>query len=77
MSSKHGWPDNPASDNGPCLSANEFRKAMEDMTVYHITSIHHYHQFNGFAKNYVQLVKSLLTKARERDVSQQPVLMLY
>ena len=50
---------------------------MDGMSVHHITNSPHYHQSNGLAETYVQLVKSLLYKVKESDEDPYFALLLY
>ena len=64
--SEYGWPDTLVSDNGPRYTAETFTSMMEEYGVNHITSSPHYQQSNGLAENFVQIVKNLLYKAKEK-----------
>ena len=63
--SEYGWPDTLVSDNGPCYASEVFTKIMQEYNMNHITSLPHYHQSNGLAEKFVQIVKNLFHKARE------------
>ena len=63
---KYGWPDTLVSDNGPCYTSEIFKGLMEEYQVNHITSSPHYPQSNGLAEKYIQIVKNLFHKAREK-----------
>ena len=52
-------PDTLVCDYGPYYNAAEFKEAMEYMGIAHTTSSPHYHQSNGLAKKFVQVVKGL------------------
>ena len=70
------WPDTLGSDNGSCLNATEFRQAIEYMGIHNITSSSDYHQCNRLAEKYVQLLKSLLSKAKKTGKNLHFALML-
>ena len=57
-----GWPDTLVSNNDSCYIATEFRQAMEDIGINHITSSPHYHKSNGLVEKYIQLVNSFLSQ---------------
>ena len=63
--SEYGWPETLISDNGPCYTSQTFTSVMQSYNVNHLTSSPHYLQSNGFAEEYVHIVKSLLYKAKE------------
>ena len=75
--SEYGWPDTIVSDNGPCYTAEAFTKTMQEFQVNHITSSPHYPQSNGLAEKFVQTVKSLFYKAREKGADLYKALMIY
>ena len=61
-----GWPDALVSDNGPCYASEIFKQLMKEYQVNHITSLPHYPQSKGLAEKYVQIIKNLFHKAKER-----------
>ena len=75
--SEYGWPDTLVSDNGPCYTAEMFTNLMKEYAVNHITSSPHYHQSNGLAEKFVQIVKNLFYKANEEGVDKNKYLMIY
>ena len=75
--SEYGWPETIVSDSGPCYSAETFTKLMTDYTVNHITSFPHYPQSNGLAQKYMQIVKNLFYKAKDKGTNLYKSLMIY
>ena len=75
--SEYGWPETLVSDNGPCYTAEVFTNLMKQYNVNHITSSLHYPQPNGLAEKYVQLVKNLFYKAKEKGKDLFKCLMVY
>ena len=64
--SEYGWPETIISDNGPCYTSEVFTNLMSEYNVNHITSSPHYPQSNGLAEKYMQIVKNLFYKAKEK-----------
>ena len=75
--SESGWQETLISDNGPCYTADAFTSVMNIYHVNHITSSPHYPQSNGLAEKYVQIVKSLFYKAKEKGKDLFKHLMIY
>ena len=75
--SEYVWPETLISDNGPCYSVDAFTSVMNAYHINHITSSAHYPQSNGLAEKYVQIVKSLLYKAKEEGKDLFKCLMIY
>ena len=75
--SEYGWPETLISDNGPCYTSQAFTSVMQCYNVDHITSSPHYPQSNGLAEKYVQIVKSLFYKAKEKGKDFYKCLMIY
>ena len=75
--SEYGWPDTVVSDNGPCYAAETLANVMKEYEVTHITSSLHYPQSNGLAEKFVQIVKNLLYKAKEKGADIDKYLMIY
>ena len=75
--SEYGWPDTLISDTGPCYTVDAFTSVMNAYHVNHITSSPHYPQSNGLAEKYVQIVKSLFYKAKEKGKDLFKCLMIY
>ena len=67
--SEYGWPDTLVSDNGPCYVAKAFTTLMKEYAVNHITSSPHYPHSNGLAEKFVQIVKNLLYKAKDEELT--------
>ena len=49
------------------VTAEAFTNMMQEYGVNHITSSPHYPQSNGLAEKYVQIVKNLFHKAKEKE----------
>ena len=77
MFSEYGWPDILISDNGLCHTGVEFRQAIDDISIHHISRSPHYHKPNGLTKTDIQLAKCLLYKAKELGKDPYFALMLY
>ena len=75
--SEYGWPDTLDSDNGPCYTAEIFTNLMKEYAVNHIMSSPHYPQSNGLAEKFVQILKNLFYKAKEKGVDINKYLMIY
>ena len=75
--SENGWPETLISDNGPCYTSEAFTSVMKAYSVNHITNSLHYLQSNGLAEKYVQIVKSLFDKAKEKGKDLFKCLMIY
>ena len=75
--SEYGWPDTLVSDNGPCYVAETFTNLMKEYAVNHITSSPHYPQSNGLTEKFVQIVKNLFYKARDKGTDIHKCLMIY
>ena len=75
--SEYGWPDTLVGDNGPCYIAETFTNLMKEYAVNHITSSPHYPQSNGLAEKFVQIVKNLFYKAKDKGTDIYKGLMIY
>ena len=75
--SEYGWLDTLVSDKGPCYTAEVFINLMLEYNINHITSSQHYHQSNGLAEKFVQIVKNLFYKAKEEGTDLHKSLMIY
>ena len=75
--SEYGWPDILVLDNGPCYTAEAFTNLMKEYNVNHIMSSLHYPQSNGLAEKFVQIVKTLLHKAKEDGADLFKTVMIY
>ena len=75
--SEYGWLDTLVSDNGPCYVAETFINLMKDYAINHITSSPHYPQSNGLAEKFVQIVKNLFYKAKDKGTDIHKCLMIY
>ena len=60
-----GIPEVMRSDNGPQYISSSFKKFAKDCKFQHITSSPEYPRTNGLAEKTVQIVKSLLEKAKD------------
>ena len=75
--SEYGWPETLVSDNGPCYTLEICTNLMVEYNVNYITSFPHYPQSNGLAEKYVQIVKKLFHKAKEKGKDLYQCLMIY
>ena len=75
--SEHGVPDVLVSDNVPCYTGKYFKAAMSKLGITHITTSPHHHQSNGLAEGNVQIVKNLLSKAKETREDYHEVISVY
>ena len=75
--SKYGWPDTLISDNGSCYTSQAFTSVMQAFSITHITSSLDYSQSNGLAEKYLQIVKCLFNKAKEKGKVFYKCLMIY
>ena len=75
--SEYGSPETLISHNGPCYTVDAFISVINEYCVNHITSSPHYPQSNGLAEKYVQIVKSLSYKAKEKGKDLFKCLMIY
>ena len=64
--SEYGWPETMISDKGPCYTSHAFTSIMKAFSGNHITSSPHYPQSNELKGKYVQIVKRLFTKLKEK-----------
>ena len=60
-----GIPETLQSDNGPQCTAQVFEEFSKESNFKHVTSSPEYPKSNGFAKRYIQIVKNLLTEAKQ------------
>ena len=75
--SEYGWPKTLISDNGPCYTVYVFTSVMNAFHVNHNTSSPYYQQTNGIAQKYVQIVKSLFYKSKEKGIDLFKGLVIY
>ena len=75
--SEYGWPDTLVSDNGSCYTVEAFTNLMQGHQVNHITSSPHYLQSNGLAERFVQIVKNLFYKAKDKGTDIYNCLVIY
>ena len=68
-----GMPTTIVSDNGPYYNAKEIKQAMDNMGMHHMNSSPHCHHSNGLEENYIQLMKSLLFKAKK--IGENPIFL--
>ena len=64
--SEYGWPETLISDNGPCYTAEAYTSVMNAYHVNHVPSSPHSPKSDGPAEKYVQIVKSLFYKAKNK-----------
>jgi len=62
---RHGIPDVVRSDNGPQYTATQYKQFAQDWKFEHQTSSPYYPRSNGLAEKAVQIVKRLLSKAKQ------------
>ena len=74
MFSRLGIPEIVRSDNGTQYTSGRFKRFAESWGFQHITSSPEYPRSNGMAERYVQVVKNMLTKAK--DSGQDPYLVM-
>ena len=60
-----------------CYTSQTFTSVVQSYNVNHITSSLHYPQSNGLAEMYVQIVKHLFHKAKEKGKDFYKCLMIY
>ena len=75
--SEYGWPDTLVSDNGPCYASEASTKIMQEYNGNHITSSPHYPQSKYLEEKFVQIVKNLFHKARDKGADPFKALMIY
>ena len=63
--SRHGLPDEMASDKGPQFASSEFSRFVKSYEFVHTTWSPHYPQANGEVKRAVNTVKALLKKGTD------------
>ncbi|XP_056098277.1 uncharacterized protein LOC130077157 [Rhinichthys klamathensis goyatoka] len=74
---RHGIPGTVVSDNGPQYASQEFKQFAREYGFEHITVSPHFPQANGKAEKGVQIVKSLLTKAKKNGEDPYLALLAY
>ena len=57
-------PESLITDNGPCYTGKGFKEFVKDWNIKHITSLPHYHEGNGLAEKYVNIIKNQLKKVK-------------
>ena len=65
MFARHGISDVVRSDNGPQYTATQYKQFAQDWNFEHQTSSPYYSRSNGLAEKAVQIVKRLLSKAKQ------------
>ena len=75
--SEYGWSETFISDSGPCYTVDAFTSVMNAYHINHITGSPHYPQSNGLGEKYVQIVKSLFYKAKEKGKDLFKCLIIY
>ena len=75
--SEYSWPDTLVSDNGPCYVAETFTNLMKEYAVNHITSSPHYPQSNGLAEKFIQIVKNIFYKVKDKGTDIYKCSMIY
>ena len=74
MFSKLGIPEVVRSDNGTQHSSRRFKRFAESLRFQHVKSSPEYPRSNGMAERNVQVIKNMLTKAK--DSGQDPYLVI-
>ena len=64
-------PETLITDNGKCYTGKEFKEFVKDWNIKHITSSPHYHEGNGLAEKYVNIIKNQLKKVK--DAKEDPL----
>ena len=75
--SEYGWPDTLVSDNGLFYVSETFTSLMNEYAVKHITSSPHYPQSNGLVEKFVQIIKNLFHKVKDKETDIHKCLMIY
>ena len=75
--SEYSWPYTLVSDNGPYYVAETFTSLMKEYAVNHITSSPHYPQSNGLAEKFIQIVKNLFYRTKDKGTDIYKCLMIY
>ena len=65
MFSRLGIPETLRSDNGPQYTAQMFKEFSKEWNFEHVTNSPEYPKLNGFVERHIQIVKNLLTKAKQ------------
>ena len=65
MYSRLGIPETLRSDNRPQYTAQVFKEFSKELNFKHVTSSPEYLKSNGFVERHIQIVKNLLTKAKQ------------
>ena len=60
-----GIPETLQSDNGPQYLAQMFRECSKEWNFKHVQNSPEYPKSNGFVERHIQIVKNLLTKAKQ------------
>ena len=63
--SRRGIPETLRSDNGPQYTVLVFKEFSKEWNFKHVTSSPEYPKSNDFVKRHIQIVKNLLTKAKQ------------
>ena len=70
MFSRLGIPETLRSDNGPQYTAQVFKEFSKEWNFKHVTNSPEYPKLNGFVERHKQIVKNLLTKAKQSGKDQ-------
>ena len=65
MFSRLGIPETLRSDNGPQYTAQVFKEFSKEWNFKNVTSSQEYPKSNGFVERHIQIVKKILTKAKQ------------
>ena len=75
MFSRLGIPETLRSDNGPQYTAQMFKEFSKEWNFEHVTNSPEYPKLNGFVERHIQIVKNLLTKAKQSGKDQYLTIM--
>ena len=74
---EYGVPDTLITDNGPCYDSKEFKSFTQKYNFEHVTSSPHYHEGNGLAEKYVDIIKNQLQKALDSKEDPYKSMLIY
>ena len=74
---EYGVPDTLITDNGPCYDSKEFKWFTQKYNFEHVTSSPHYHEGNGLAEKYVDIIKNWLQKALDSKEDPYKSMFIY
>ena len=74
---KYGVPDTLITDNGPCYDSKEFKSFTQKYNFEYVTSSPHYHEGNGLAEKYVDIIKNWLQKTLDSKEDPYKSMLIY